>query len=383
MRIRTDWYRTILKTALEFPAPANLSWLWNFGSLIGWCLIVQIVRGLLLVIHYTPRVESAFDSVVHIMRDVHYGWLIRGFHANGASIFFICVYIHIARGLFYESFFIKHVWISGVTILILLIAVAFTGYVLPWGQISYWGATVITNLFRAIPKIGRSIVALLWGGDCVCDATLKRFFALHFLIPFILLVLLIVHVGFLHTTGSRNPLGIDTSTQTVPFYPYYFYKDLLGIGWYMVILFTIAICFPDLFADPENFIRADPVKTPLHIQPEWYFLFAYSILRSIPNKVGGVVVIVSSLLILYTLPFITPHSSHIRGYQHNPFAKIYFWLFVANFVVLRYTGACPVEFPFVEIGIVSTMFYFVYFITNWIPKLLWEKALLCATNYKG
>ncbi len=333
--------------------------------------------------HYTPSVEDAFDSVTHIIRDVHCGWLIRGLHANGASIFFICIYIHIARALFYESFFIKHAWISGVTMLILLIAIAFTGYVLPWGQMSYWGATVITNLFSAIPKIGNSIVALLWGGDCVCDATLKRFFALHFLIPFILLVLLLAHLGFLHTTGSRNPLGIDISHETAPFYPYYLYKDLLGIGWYTVILFAISIFFPDLFSDPENFIRADPIKTPLHIQPEWYFLFAYSILRSIPDKVGGVVALISSLLILYTLPFITPITRYIRGYQHNPLAKIYFWFFVRNFVVLSYTGACPVEFPFNYVGVASTAFYFLYFITNWIPKILWEKSIQCATNQIG
>nr|UJM44291.1 cytochrome b [Mytilopsis leucophaeata] len=370
-----------MKTALEFPTPANLGWLWNFGSLMGWCLVMQITTGLLLVVHYTPSVEDAFNSVIHIMRDVHYGWLIRSFHANGASMFFICVYIHVARGLFYESFFLKHTWLSGVTMLILLMAIAFTGYVLPWGQMSYWGATVITNLFSAIPKIGSSIVALLWGGDSVCDATLKRFFALHFLMPFILLVLMLFHLAFLHTTGSSNPLGLDISHETVPFYPYYFYKDLLGIGWYMVMLCSICFLVPDLFADPENFIRADPMKTPVHIQPEWYFLFAYSILRSIPNKMGGVLALASSLLILYILPFISS-SSHIRGFQYNPLAKIYFWLFVTNFIILSYTGACPVEYPFMQAGLFSTVFYFMYFLTSWMPKKLWEMMMNTATKSK-
>ncbi|YP_009054296.2 cytochrome b (mitochondrion) [Mya arenaria] len=366
----------LVKLVLEFPVPSYLSYLWNFGSLMGWCLVMQIVSGLMLVMYYTPSVSDAFSSVVYIMRDVEYGWLIRGCHANGASMFFICVYIHTGRGLFYESYKLGSVWSCGVTMLVLLMAIAFTGYVLPWGQMSFWGATVITNLFTVIPKFGVKIVNLMWGANHICGATLKRFFVLHFLMPFVLVLLMLVHLGLLHETGSSNVLGVDSSCDLVPFYPYYFYKDLLGISVYMMVLMSVCLLFPDLFGDPENFLLANPSETPKHIQPEWYFLFAYSILRSTPTKLGGVVALAASVLVLYTLPMFSSISKgFISGFQFNPISKFYFWLFVSNFVFLSYTGACPVEYPFIDFGKYSTCFYFLYFYSYPIPKLFWEKLV--------
>lgn len=366
----------VVKLVLEFPVPSYLGYLWNFGSLIGWCLVMQIVRGLILVIHYTPSVSDAFSSVVYIMRDVEYGWFARGCHANGASIFFVCIYVHIARGIFYESYKLGSVWMSGVTMLVLLMAIAFTGYVLPWGQMSFWGATVITNLFTVIPKIGIKIVNLMWGASHICGATLKRFFVLHFLMPFVLLLFILVHLGFLHETGSSNVLGVDRTHDLVPFYPYYLYKDLLGIGVYLGVLLRVCLLFPDLFGDPENFLLANPSETPKHIQPEWYFLFAYSILRSTPTKLGGVIALVASVVILYTLPlFSSIRRGFVSGFQFNPFSKFYFWLFVGNFILLRYTGACPVEYPFTEFGKYSAYFYFCYFYRYPFPKFFWEKLL--------
>lgn len=357
----------------DLPAPVNLTIIWNFGSLLGVCLVVQILTGLLIAVHYTPHVEQAFSRVVHIMRDVEIGWLIRSFHANGASFFFLCIYIHIGRGIFYHSFSIKHTWIVGCTILILLIAIAFTGYVLPWGQISFWGATVITNLFRAIPYIGSELVEWIWGGFCVGDATLKRFFVFHFLGPFILFVLVGVHIMFLHDTGSGNPLGVEREIEAIPFHSYYLLKDLVGIVVMVGALAFVCLVVPDIFLDPVNFMPADPIRTPLHIQPEWYFLFAYCILRRIPNKLGGVIALGLSVVVLYFIPFYPKPLS--RGIQFNPVAQFLFWVFIGNFVVLTFIGRCPIEPPFEFIGLCCRGFYFLFYLLYPLSWFLWEKVL--------
>lgn len=371
---RHSGFRLVIKNIFGFPVPKNLNRLWNFGSLIGFCLVVQIVRGLLLVVHYSPNVKDAFISVIHIVRDVNYGWLIRGVHINGASMFFICIYFHIARGLYYESYNLGRVWHSGVVMLIVLMATAFTGYILPWGQMSFWGATVITNMFRVVPVVGDKIVNLLWGASYLCDARLKRFFTIHFLLPFVLLIIMLIHLSLLHITGSRNPLGVESSCDSVSFHPFYVYKDVLGIMWYLFFFFFIIFLFPDLFREPENLIIADSNETPEHIKPEWYFLFAYCILRSIPTKFGGVLALLGSILILFLLPSLSI-KRRIGGYQFNPLAKLYYWLFIINFFFLTYIGHCAVESPYEESGYWFTAFYFFYIITCSWPKVLWEKII--------
>nr|QOE56575.1 cytochrome b [Antigona lamellaris] len=357
----------------DLPAPNNLSVMWNFGSLLGVCLLVQIFSGVLMVMHYSPSTEEAFMSVVHIMRDVEGGWLLRSIHSNGASFFFICIYLHVGRGIFYHSFQMMHTWMVGCTILILLMAIAFTGYVLPWGQMSFWGATVISNLFSAIPYIGPDFVTWLWGGFCLGDATLKRFFVVHFLSPFLLLMLVGIHIMYLHDTGSGNPLGIESWTEAIPFHSYYFLKDLVGIV--VMLSFLMFVCFsnPDFFSDPVNFIPADPMKTPIHIQPEWYFLFAYCILRSIPNKLGGVVALAMSVVVLYFMPFYP--KPLWRGISFNVLSQILFWAFVGNFILLTFIGSCPIEPPFETIGLCSSIFYFLFFILYPISWFMWERIV--------
>lgn len=357
----------------DLPAPVNLSIFWNLGSLLGVCLLVQIFTGLLMAIHYTPEVMQSFDSVIHIIRDLNGGWFLRNLHVNGASFFFGCIYIHIGRGVFYHSFFIKHTWLVGCTLFLLLMAIAFTGYVLPWGQISFWGATVITNLFGAIPYVGVSLVEWLWGGFSVGDATLKRFFVFHFLGPFILLMFVGIHILCLHDTGSGNPLGVNSDVEAIPFHRYYTIKDLFGIMFMLGVLVMVCFCEPDVFSDPTNYIPADPMKTPLHIQPEWYFLFAYTILRSIPHKLGGVISLGGSVILLYFLPY---YSKPIfRGCQYNPLSQFLFWLFVGNFIILTYIGMCPVEFPFELIGIVSRVVYFLFYFMFPIRWFFWEEVV--------
>nr|YP_009455672.1 cytochrome b [Lutraria maxima]AUH21198.1 cytochrome b [Lutraria maxima] len=357
----------------DLPVPINLTIMWNFGSLLGFCWLVQVASGVLLACHYTCHVDHAFDSVVYIMRDVNNGWMIRSVHANGASFFFICAYIHIGRGVFYHSFVMKHTWLVGSSMMLLLMGIAFTGYVLPWGQMSYWGATVITNLASAIPYFGSDLVEWIWGGFCVGDATLKRFFVFHFLSPFLLVVLIILHVMYLHETGSGNPLGISSDAEAVPFHSFYTLKDLVGIVVMASLLFLVCLCFPDLFSDPVNFFPADPMKTPTHIQPEWYFLFAYAILRSVPNKLGGVVSLVLSVAVLYVMPFF-PKGFH-RGIQFNPVAQVIFWLFIGNFVLLSFIGACPIEYPFDLIGAYSSVGYFMFYPIFPFVCLFWDYAV--------
>nr|YP_010555868.1 cytochrome b [Marcia japonica]UYR95100.1 cytochrome b [Marcia japonica] len=344
----------------DLPVPVNLSKMWNFGSLLGLCLVIQITTGILLTMHYTPSVDEAFNSVVHIMRDVNGGWLLRACHANGASLFFVMVYLHMSRGLFYLSFFSRGAWWMGVILLCVLMGIAFTGYVLPWGQMSFWGATVITNLLTAIPYVGESLVQWVWGGICVGDATLKRFYTFHFSFPFLLAGLALIHIILIHESGTSNPLGVDSKGYMISFHSYYSVKDLVGFALTLTI-FGIFICLnPDFFLDPVNFCPADTLKTPLHIQPEWYFLFAYSILRSIPSKTGGIVALVSSILILFFLPFYP--KSVFKSIQHNLLSQMIFHFFVGNFILLTFLGTCPVEEPYITVGMCASFFYFFFFI---------------------
>lgn len=365
--------KIINNSLIDLPSPSNISAWWNFGRLLGLCLIIQIITGIFLAIHYTANIEIAFNRVIHICRDVNNGWLIRTIHANGARFFFICLYLHIGRGIYYRSYNLIHTWIIGVLILFIVIGTAFLGYVLPWGQISFWGATVITNLLRAIPYLGYSIVQWLWGGFAVDNATLTRFFTLHFLLPFIVTALVIIHLLFLHQTGSNNPLGTNSNLDKIPFHPYFSRKDIFG---FLIFFFTIIILTlinPYILGDPDNFIPANPLSTPVHIQPEWYFLFAYAILRSIPNKLGGVIALVISIAILFIIPFI--NKKNIQSIQFYPINKILFWIITTIVILLTWIGARPVEDPYILIGQILTILYFIYYIINSISYKIWDSII--------
>nr|AXS64804.1 cytochrome b [Phalacridae sp. KM-2017] len=358
---------------IDLPSPSNISTLWNFGSLLGLCLIIQILTGIFLAMHYCPNVELAFNSVAHICRNVNYGWLIRTLHANGASFFFICLYIHIGRGIYYSSYNLKSTWMIGVTIFFLVMGTAFLGYVLPWGQMSFWGATVITNLVSAIPYLGTMIVQWIWGGFAVDNATLTRFFTFHFLFPFIVLALVIVHLMFLHEKGSNNPLGTKSNNDKLPFHPYFSWKDLFGYQIMLLLLIMLTLTNPYLLGDPDNFIPANPLVTPVHIQPEWYFLFAYAILRSIPNKLGGVIALVMSIAILYIMPFI--NNKKYLSSQFYPINKFMFWSLFTMIILLTWIGARPVEDPYIITGQLLTIIYFLYYILNPILSKTWDSII--------
>nr|AIV00470.1 cytochrome b [Haematomyzus elephantis] len=350
----------ISKVMTNLPSPSSLSYMWNFGSLLGLCLSVQLVTGLFLAMHYNPSVMNAFESVVKIMNDVNWGWEVRLLHANGASLFFVCLFTHIGRGLYYKSYSTNPLtWSVGVIILLMVMATAFLGYVLPWGQMSYWGATVITNLLSAIPYFGEDLVLWLWGGFSVGSPTLSRFFTMHFILPFIVLSLAITHIAALHIKGSSNPLGLSSDYDKVPFHPYYLVKDMVGFVLVSFFLLMVVFTLPHLFMDPDNFSAADPLKTPPHIQPEWYFLFAYAILRSIPSKLGGVVGLLASILILLVLPVM---ESKFSSSRFEPISKVMFWFLVSTFVTLTWVGMMPVEHPFDLIGKVLSVLYFFVFI---------------------
>nr|YP_010472695.1 cytochrome b [Pygospila tyres]UVH65820.1 cytochrome b [Pygospila tyres] len=358
---------------VDLPTPSNISSLWNFGSLLAMCLMIQIITGLFLTMYYTANIELAFYSINYICRNVNYGWLIRTLHANGASFFFICIYIHIGRGIYYESFNFKYTWMVGVIILFLLMATAFMGYVLPWGQMSFWGATVITNLLSAIPYLGTTLVNWIWGGFAIDNATLTRFYTFHFILPFIILMMTMIHLLFLHQTGSNNPLGINSNLDKIPFHPFFTFKDMIGFIMILFLLIMLTLTNPYLLGDPDNFIPANPLVTPIHIQPEWYFLFAYAILRSIPNKLGGVIALVLSILILIILPM--TFFKKMQGIQFYPLNQILFWLMVTTIILLTWIGARPVEDPYIITGQLLTVLYFSYYIINPLVSIYWDKLI--------
>nr|YP_003434162.1 cytochrome b [Tricula hortensis]ABZ05804.1 cytochrome b [Tricula hortensis] len=358
---------------IDLPAPSNLSVWWNFGSLLGLCLVIQIATGLFLAMHYTAHVDLAFSSVVHISRDVNYGWLLRALHADGGSWFFICIYFHIGRGMYYGSYINIHTWNIGVILLFMTMATAFLGYVLPWGQMSFWGATVITNLLSAIPYVGKMLVEWVWGGFAVDNATLSRFFTIHFVLPFGIAALTMLHLLFLHETGSNNPLGLNSDGEKIQFHSYYSFKDLVGFIILLFMLSLLVLFAPQMLTDPENFIPANPLVTPVHIQPEWYFLFAYAILRSIPNKLGGVIALIMSVAILLILPF--TNISKFRSLAFYPLSQLLFWSFIGIFSILTWIGACPVEAPYEQIGQVFTILYFLYFIMDPFIRTMWDNIL--------
>jgi len=365
MRLR--WIKHVISSVinnhiLDYPTSMSITYFWSFGSLAGLCLVLQILTGIFLAMHYTPHVELAFNSVEHIMRDVNNGWLIRYMHSNGASIFFIVVYSHIFRGLYYGSYTNPRqlLWCSGVILFILMMATGFLGYVLPWGQMSFWGATVITNLFSVIPFIGTSVVEWLWGGFSVDNATLNRFFSLHFLLPFLIAGFAIIHLALLHKEGSSTPIGIDAKTNKISFYPYFYVKDLLSLIFLGIIFSAIVFFNPNSLGHPDNYIEANPMVTPPHIVPEWYFLPFYAILRSIPNKFGGAAGMAGALVILLVLPFI--RNSRIQSTTFKPGFKIIYWFFVSNFLILGWIGQKAVEDPYILVGQLATLTYFIFFL---------------------
>nr|YP_004425028.1 cytochrome b [Gomphocerus sibiricus tibetanus]ADG85461.1 cytochrome b [Gomphocerus sibiricus tibetanus] len=373
LRLKHPLIKILNNSLVDLPAPTNISFWWNFGSLLGLCLIIQIITGLFLAMHYTPNIEMAFSSVIHICRDVNNGWIIRTLHANGASMFFICIYLHVGRGIYYGSFMYMHTWMIGTIILFLVMATAFMGYVLPWGQMSFWGATVITNLLSAIPYLGTDLVQWVWGGFAVDNATLNRFFTFHFVLPFVIAAMAAIHLFFLHQTGSNNPIGLNSNIDKIPFHPYFTFKDSITFVIMMSLLILLCLINPYILGDPDNFVPANPLVTPVHIQPEWYFLFAYAILRSIPNKLGGVIALFLSISILMILPFY--NKTQFRGIQFYPINQILFWMMVIVVFLLTWIGKRPVEEPYIMTGQILTIIYFSYFLINIHVANMWDKMI--------
>nr|WEL32832.1 cytochrome b [Ptygomastax nihilsulcus] len=370
MRFYNPLIKMMNNSLIDLPAPSNISFWWNLGSMLGLCLMIQTITGLLLSMHYTANIEMAFNSVIHICRNVNNGWMLRTMHANGASLFFMCIYLHVGRGLYYGSYTYKNTWIVGTIILFMMMATAFMGYVLPWGQMSFWGATVITNLLSAIPYLGQELVQWIWGGFAVDNATLNRFFTFHFILPFIIMMMSMIHLLFLHQTGSNNPMGLNSNIDKIPFHPYFTFKDIITFMIIIVNLMILSMIEPYILGDPDNFIPANPLVTPIHIQPEWYFLFAYAILRSIPNKLGGVIALIMSISILMIMPFY--NISKFRGMSFYPINQIMFWTMVIMVILLTWIGKRPVEEPYITIGQLLTMLYFSYFIVNIHINNLWD-----------
>nr|ASQ41480.1 cytochrome b [Schistocerca lineata] len=373
LRLSHPLIKMINNSLVDLPAPTNISFWWNFGSLLGLCLVIQIVTGLFLAMHYTSNIEMAFSSVVHICRDVNNGWIIRTLHANGASMFFICIYLHVGRGIYYGSYMYMYTWMIGTVILFLVMATAFMGYVLPWGQMSFWGATVITNLLSAIPYLGTDLVQWVWGGFAVDNATLNRFFTFHFVLPFMIAAMAAIHLFFLHQTGSNNPLGLNGDIEKIPFHPYFTFSDSITFVLMTSLLIMLCLINPYLLGDPDNFVPANPLVTPVHIQPEWYFLFAYAILRSIPNKLGGVIALFLSISILMILPFY--NKTPFRGIQFYPINQILFWIMVVVVCLLTWIGKRPVEEPYIMTGQILTIIYFSYFLINVHVAKAWDKLI--------
>jgi len=359
---------------LSVPRPARFSIWWNGGSILGVLLVIQILTGLFLSIHYTADMTNTFASVIHIIRDIPGGWLFRNLHANGASLFFVFLYMHIGRGLYYQSYITQpRTWIVGVTIFFVRMGTAFVGYVLPWGQISFWGATVITNLIRAVPYIGGPAVEWVWGGFSVGQSTLNRFFSLHFILPFAVGGLRALHLLFLHEKGSTNPLGDLNHVRKIPFHPYFTWKDFVGFLVVGIMFVTLGFFYPFILGDPENFNEARSIVTPVHIQPEWYFLFAYAILRCIPNKLGGVVALVCSIAILYVLP--AAATGKIIPSSFTPFYQFVFWRLLVVFLILTWLGACPIEEPYETLAVPITILYFAFYLLLVCIPATWLKLI--------
>lgn len=351
--------KLLKNTLLKLPTPLNISYWWNYGSLLGLFIFIQTLRGFILSFHYCPNTSIAFYRIIHIIQNINNGWIIHNIHINGASFLFIFIYIHIRRGIYYSSFSLTKTWLLGVRIYFISIITAFLGYVLPWGQISYWGATVITNLITTIPYIGNTLILWIWGGFSINNATLNRFFSLHFIIPFLIIIIIILHLYYLHKTGSNNPLGTNSNLNKIPFHIYFTLKDILGFLIYLLIFSIIILQYPFIFRDPENFTPANPILTPTHIQPEWYFLFAYAILRAIPNKLGGVLALIISIIILYLPSLINLKTLSIT---FNPIAQLFYWLFINNFILLTWAGAQVIDPPFIQIRQLLSIIYFNFFI---------------------
>nr|YP_010531292.1 cytochrome b [Mileewa lamellata]UXX17551.1 cytochrome b [Mileewa lamellata] len=373
LRKKNELIKIINYSIIDLPAPINLSLWWNFGIMLSMCLVSQLVTGIFLSMHYTANIEMAFNSISHISRNVNYGWMMRSLHSNGASLFFICLYLHTGRGMYYGSYKFMKTWLLGIIIMMITMATAFLGYVLPWGQMSFWGATVITNLMSAVPYIGSLLVNWIWGGFAVDNATLSRFFSLHFMLPFIILMMTIIHIFFLHMTGSNNPIGLNSNMDKIPFHPYFSIKDLMSSMMIIFVLLILNLTEPFILSDPDNFIPANPMSTPIHIQPEWYFLFAYAILRSIPNKLGGVLALFLSIMILVILPF--SMNPKFKGITFYPISQINFWLFITIVIMLTWIGARPVETPFINLGMILTLNYFIYFISDPLFVKMWDKLI--------
>nr|YP_009827238.1 cytochrome b [Trichopria drosophilae]QIV21178.1 cytochrome b [Trichopria drosophilae] len=371
--MKNNLFKILINSLIKLPTPINISIWWNFGSLLGLCMIIQILSGIFLSFHYCANIYISFNSIIHIMNDINYGWMIRLIHMNGASMFFLFLYIHIFRGIYYCSYILMNTWMIGTIILLMIMMTAFMGYVLPWGQMSFWGATVITNLLSAIPYLGNMIVEWLWGGFSINNPTLNRFYSLHFMLPFIILFLIIFHLMFLHETGSNNPMGLNSNYWKIKFHLYFTIKDLL-IYMIMIMMF-ILICLinPYMLNDPENFIMANSMITPIHIQPEWYFLFAYAILRSIPNKLGGVMALLFSILILMILPFL--NKMKIKSFKFYFFNQILFFIFFNITILLTWIGMKSIEYPFILIGQILTILYFMYFFFNYYLMKMWNNLI--------
>nr|QUI77256.1 cytochrome b [Empoascanara gracilis] len=373
LRKKKPIFKLMNYSIVDLPAPINISAWWNFGVILGLCMMTQMITGIILSMHYNASIYEAFNTLSHIMRDVNYGWITRLIHSNGASLMFICMYAHIGRGMYYGSYKFKKTWMTGIMIMLLMMATAFLGYVLPWGQMSFWGATVITNLLSALPYLGETLVNWIWGGFAVDNATLNRFFSLHFMLPFITLMIIMMHIFFLHMTGSNNPIGLNSNSDKIPFHPYFSISDIFGIMLTLYFLLTLTLTEPFMLSDPDNFMTANPMVTPIHIQPEWYFLFAYAILRSIPNKLGGVMALFTSILILTIMPF--SMNTKFKGIEFYPMSQINLWLFLTTMIMLTWIGAQPVETPFTELGAIMTVMYFLYFITDPMINKKWDKMI--------
>nr|AFR45255.1 cytochrome b [Mytilus californianus] len=365
----------------DLPCPINLNAWWSFGSMLGLCLVIQLVSGLLLSIHYTADESMAFDSVIHIMRDVKKGWMLRNIHANGSSMFFMCIYAHIGRGLYYGSYLDKTVWFFGVHLLLLTMAEAFLGYTLPWGQMSYWGATVITNMLSVIPVVGTDMLRYVWGGWTVCNATLKRFYTLHFLLPFVMIAFVALHLFFLHEKGSNNPLGIESDSMCVPFHPFYTVKDLFGYVCFMFVFMYLVCVKPEMLGNSLNYWPANPMKTPIHVQPEWYFMFAYAILRSIPHKASGVSTMFMAIVVLYFVPAL--HTGRSRSLSFYPVNQILFWGLIGTFITLTWIGCRPVREPYIFLGQVFTVSYFSLMLLNPVSLWMWDSIIYYPRSYSS